>query len=140
MKVIREELKHLKTEPRDLRKFGLLVGGVFLLLGLWFVFRDKPWHAWFWVPGAFLIALGAVVPRALKHVYLGWMSLALVLGLIVSTLLLTLFYYLVVTPIGLAARLFGKDFLERKFSRAPSYWLARAASGPKQPAEYEQQF
>lgn len=138
--MIREELKHLKTEPRDLRKFGLMVGGVFLLLGLWFVFRHKPWHAWFWIPGALLIAMGAAVPRALKQIYLGWMSLALVLGLIVSTLLLTLFYYLVVTPIGLAARLFGKDFLERKFSSAPSYWLVRAASGPKQPSDYEQQF
>jgi hypothetical protein len=138
--MIREELKHLKTEPRDLRKFGLMVGGVFLLLGLWFVFRHKPWHGWFWVPGAVLITLGAIIPKALKHVYIAWMSLALVLGLIVSTLLLTLFYYLVVTPIGLAARLCGKDFLARKYSSAPSYWLVRAASGPKQPAEYEQQF
>ena len=140
MKVIREELKHLKTEPRDLCKFGLMVGGVFLLLGLWFVFRHKPWHAWFWVPGAFLVVFGALVPKALKQVYIAWMSLALVLGLIVSTLLLTLFYYLVVTPIGLAARLCGKDFLERKFSDAPSYWLLRAASGQKPSAEYEQQF
>jgi uncharacterized BrkB/YihY/UPF0761 family membrane protein len=139
MKLIREELKHLKTEPRDLRKFGLMVGAVFLLLGLWFLFRHKPWHAWFWVPGALLIGLGAVAPKALKQVYLGWMCLAFVLGFFVSTLLLTLFYYLVVTPIGLGARLFGKDFLERKWSDAPSYWRLRTA-GAKQPAEYEQQF
>src|SRR5881397_3046119 len=114
MSVIREELKHLKTEPRELRKFGLMVGGVLLLLGFWFVFRHKPWHAWSWTPGALLLLLGILAPRVLKHIYLGWMTLAFVLGFIVSTILLTIFFYVVVTPIGLVARLCGKDFLERK--------------------------
>jgi hypothetical protein len=141
MKLIREELKHLKTEPRDLRKFGLMVGGVFLALGLWFVFRHKPWHAWFWGPGCALVLLGALAPRALKQVYVGWMALAFTLGLVVSTVLLTVFFYVVVTPIGLAARLFGKDFLGRKWrSGGGSHWILRPASGPKPPAEYEQQF
>jgi hypothetical protein len=140
MKVIREELKHLKTEPRDLRKFGLMVGGVFLALGLWFVFRHKPWHAWFWTLGTLLIILGGLAPRALKHVYISWMALAFTLGLIVSTVLLTVFFYVVVTPVGLAARVLGKDFLGRKWSGGGSYWIVRPASGPKAPAEYEQQF
>jgi len=140
MSVIREELKHLKTGPRDLRKFGLMVGGVLLLLGMWFVFRHKPWHPWFWVPGTILVVAGTVAPKALKHVYLAWMTLAFVLGFVVSTVLLTVFFYVVVTPVGLMARIFGKDFLERKWSRAPSYWLMRPASQPKEPSEYEQQF
>lgn len=140
MSFIREELKHLKTEPRDLRKFGLLVGGVFVLLGLWFVFRHKSWHTWFWVPGAGLMAFALIAPRALKHIYLGWMALAVTLGLVVSTILLTLFFYVVVTSIGLAARLCGKDFLSRKWSNTTSYWLVRPASEAKRPGDYEQQF
>jgi hypothetical protein len=140
MKLIREELKHLKTEPRDLRKFGLMVGGVFVVLGLWFVFRHKPWHAWFWASGSLLVLLGALAPRTLKHVYVGWMALAFTLGLVVSTVLLTLFFYIVVTPIGLVARLSGKDFLGRKWSPGGSYWLLRPESGPKPSVEYEQQF
>jgi hypothetical protein len=140
MKLIRQELKSLKTEPRDLRQFGLMVGGVFLALGLWFVFRHKTWHAWFWAPGGLLIVLGGLAPRALKHVYVSWMALAVTLGLAVSTVLLTLFFYLVVTPMGLVARLCGKDFLSRKRCEATSYWLLRDASGQKTSAEYEQQF
>lgn len=140
MKMLREELKHLRTEPRDLRKFGLMVGGVFALLGLWFLWRHKPWHGWFWIPGALLIVFGAVAPKTLRHIYRAWMGMALVLGLIVSTVLLTVFYYVVVTPIGLAARLAGKDFLERKWSNASSYWQLRPAAQPKAPSEYEQQF
>ena len=140
MSLIREELRHLQTTPRDLRKFGLLVGGVFLALALWFFLRHKPWHAWFWVPAALLLGLSLVAPKALKRIYIGWMGLAFILGLIISTLLLTLFFYFVVTPIGMAARLFGKDFMGRKWSNQPSYWLIRPASPPKPLSDYEQQF
>ena len=31
------DLQQLSTTTRDLRKFGLVVGGVFLLLGGWFL-------------------------------------------------------------------------------------------------------
>jgi hypothetical protein len=61
--------------------------------------------------------------------------------MIVSTVLLTVFFYLVVTPIGLAARCVGKDFLERRWdAKATTYWRARDHSEPRPPAEYEQQF
>ena len=140
MSMIREELKQLRTEPRDLRKFGLLVGGVFAVLGLWFVFRHKPWHAWFWVPGALLIVTGLAAPQALRRIYILWMGLAFFLGLIVSTVLLAVFFYVVVTPIGLAARIAGKDFLERGWSSAPSYWKLRPAGAAKPADEYERQF
>lgn len=138
--MIREELKHLKTEPHDLRKFALLVGGVFLLLGSWFLFRHKPWSPWLLTPGLLLVGLGLIAPRSLQQVYLGWMAMAFALGLVVSTLLLTLFYYLLVTPIALLARLLGKDFLGLRWSpSARSYWLPRKG-GLRPPADYEQQF
>src|SRR6267378_7769592 len=112
--MIREEIKLLKTGPHELRKFGLLVGAVFALLGIWFWWRDKARYPYFLVPGAVLVVLGATVPRALRLIYIGWMSVAFLLGFVVSNILLTLFFYVVVTPIGLAARLTGKDFLNRK--------------------------
>jgi hypothetical protein len=69
------------------------------------------------------------------------MSLALVLGLLVSTLLLALLFYLVVTPVGLLARLCGKDFLQRRISRgAASYWIRRDPSVVRTPDDYERQF
>ncbi|MCI0747552.1 MAG: SxtJ family membrane protein [Verrucomicrobia subdivision 3 bacterium] len=136
--LIREELMRLKTAPRDLRKFGCRVGGVFLLLGLWFALRNKPWHAWFWIPGAALVGLGAVAPKTLKHVYIAWMASAFLLGFVVSNVLLTIFFYLVLTPVGLFARLIGKDFLERKWTGASSYWRPAARRG--EPADLERQF
>jgi hypothetical protein len=139
--MIQEELKQLKTEPRDLRKFGLLVGGVFGLLAAWCWWRGKPAFPYLLAPAIPLMILGAVWPRSLKQVYLAWMTLALVLGLVVSTILLTIFFYVVVTPIGLLARAVGQDFLSLRLQpQARSYWIKRDHATPKHRNEYERQF
>ena len=139
--MIREEIKQLKTADRDLRKFGLLVGAVFAALGILFWARGKPHFLFFLLPGAMLLSLGLVFPRALKHVYIAWMALAIVMGFVVSHILLTLFFFLVITPIGLTARLCGKDFLSLQWDRkATTYWIPRRRDAAKSAAQYEQQF
>lgn len=139
--MIREELKQLSTQPRDLRKFGLVVGVVFVALGAWFLFRRKPVWPYLLSPGAALMFMGVVAPRLLRQVYMGWMAMALTLGLVVSTVILTLFFFLIVTPISLVARLAGKDFLSLKLQpHATSYWIVRPRRSPRRPEEYEQQF
>ena len=139
--MIQDDLQQLSTRTRDLRKFGFVVGGVFLLLGGWFLFRHKPAGPYFLTPGVLLVLLGFVAPRALKVVYISWMSLAFMMGLLVSTIVLTLFYFLVITPLGLVGRLFGKDFLSEKLDpNAKSYWLARDRSKARTPLDYEQQY
>ncbi len=139
--MIREEIKQLKTGTRELRNFGLLVGVVFAALGLLFWLRGKAHYPYFLVPSILLLLLGAAFPTALKYVYIAWMCLAIVLGFIVSSVILTLFFVLVITPIGLAARLFGKDFLRLKLDRRETtYWITRKSRRPQSPAEYGQQF
>ena len=123
---IRDDLKQLKTGDRDLRKFGLLVGGMFAVFGLIVLLRHKAHYPYFLWPGVALIAFGAMLPRTLKYVYLAWMSLAFVLGFVISHVILGLFFFLVITPIGLIARLVGKDFLSLKLDRkGASYWIPR---------------
>src|SRR5437764_414800 len=135
--MIREEIKELKTGIRDLRNFGLLVGAVLVALGLLFLLRGKARYPYFLAPGVLLLVFGAIFPRGLRYVYIAWMSLAIVLGLIVSTLILTLFFILVITPIGLTARILGKDFLRLKLDRREStYWISRKSRPPRSPAEY----
>jgi hypothetical protein len=137
---IREDIKQLQTSDRDLRKFGLMVGGVFAALGLLFLWRHKAFYPYFLGPGAALVVTGLVWPRALKWVYVAWMSVAFVLGFVMAHVILTLLFFLVITPMGLVARLTGKDFLSLKLDRAAkSYWLPRPQK-PKHAADYERQF
>ena len=137
---IKADLKNLKTGPRDLRKFGLTVGGVFVLLGVLFLLRHKVSSPYFLGLGGALITFGALWPRALKHIYIAWMALAFTLGFVMSNLLLVLLFFLLITPLGLLARLFQKDFLARKWDqRAPTYWIQRTRE-IKTAESYQRQF
>ena len=138
--MIREEIKKLKSGERELRKFGSLVGSVFVALATLTWLRHKVYFPYFLAPGLLLIVSGLLLPKMLKYVYIAWMSVAIVLGFIVSNVILTVFFFLVITPIGLITRLLGKDFLALKIDReAPTYWIPRERA-MKTRAEYEQQF
>jgi hypothetical protein len=137
---IREDLKQLKTGPAELRKFGLVVGGVFALIGALLWWKQKSWFPYFLWPGGTLMVWGLVWARGLKWVYLIWMGLAFVLGFIMAHIILTLLFLLVITPMGWLARLVGKDFLSLKLDRtASSYWLPRTQRA-RSAADYERQF
>jgi hypothetical protein len=138
--MIRGEIQQLKTGPREWRKFGLLVGGVFTGLGVVSWLRHKAAAPYLLTPGVLLVFCGLVMSQALKYVYLLWMSLAIVLGFVVSSVLLFLLFCVVITPIGFLARCSGKDFLGLKLDpKAASYWLPREKK-PRKPQDYERQF
>ena len=137
---IRGDLKKLKTGAGDLRKFGLTVGGVFILLGVLFLLRHRPSYPVFLGAGALLTGFGVIWPRALKYVYIAWMALAFTLGFVMSNVILTLFFFLFVTPIGLLARLFQKDFLARKWDKRAASYLIQHGTEVKTANTYERQF
>lgn len=69
--------------------------------------------------------LSWLFPAFGRLVYKPWMGIAFVMGTIVSSLILSLVYYLVVTPIGLFMRLRGHDPLRLKRGQRTSNWQER---------------
>jgi hypothetical protein len=54
------------------------------------------------------------------------MKFAALLAWVNTRLILGLFFYLVLTPVGVILRLMGKDLLDEKIDRsASSYWIKR---------------
>jgi len=109
---------------RAQRDFGLLVGAILAVLGGWWIYREKfaPVRPWFLGVGVVLVVLGAVWPRALVGPYKAWMGLAEGLSKVVTTLVLSIVFFFIVTPIGVFKRLRGWDPLERRAPRRDSYW------------------
>ena len=108
------------------REFGLIVGGVFSLLGGWWLYRGKlEGVAQFLVVlGVLLVVLGVVVPKILVYPNKAWMKLAEVLSFITTPIILGLVYFVVLTPIGIIKRAMGWDPLHRRAARTgnDSYW------------------
>ena len=79
-----------------------------------------------WIAGPVVAAIYYGLPVIRKPVYLAWVYAAFPIGWTVSHLLLAVVYYLVLTPIGLALRLFGRDIVSRRFDRsATTHWIER---------------
>ena len=118
------EFALLPTDTPALRKFGLAVGGVFLAIAAFLWWRDVSWYMVLVYIGAPLVVLGAILPRVLRPVYLGWMAMAIVLGAFMTRVLLTIFFFVVITPVALFFKIIGRDALTRKLDRsAPTYWV-----------------
>ena len=64
-----------------------------------------------------------LVPRIAKPFYVAWYFIGCCIGIVMGNLLLSLFYFLVLTPFSLLMRARGRDPLRKKFNRnAPTYW------------------
>lgn len=123
---------------KELRQFGLLVGAIFTVIGLWpLVFRGEPLRLWAIVIGGVLIACGGVFPSVLWPVHKGWMWAGHILGWINTRILLGIVFYGLVTPIGLVFRLMGKDTMRKRFDESSTYRVVRS---PRSPAHMKYQF
>lgn len=116
-----------ENEKKQLRDFGLMVGGVFAVIGIWpLLFRGEPLRFWAIGLGGVLIVLGAVLPSVLAPVFKGWMWIGHILGWINTRILLGIVFYGLVTPIGMIFRLMGKDTMRKAFAESsPSYRVIR---------------
>lgn len=120
-----------RLTPAEGRRFGLVVGGAFLVLGgmLWWrtglLMASIPL-----VLATALIAGGLAAPTRLGPVYRGWMALALAISKVTTPIVMGAVYFLVLLPTGLLARLFGHRPLSRPRG-TPTYWQSRPAGARK---------
>jgi hypothetical protein len=115
-----------KPEMKALRQFAATLFFALGILGAFLVWRKRDAGFILWGIGLAALMTAWLLPMALKPVHKVWMKLALVLGFISSHVILALLFYLVLTPIGLALRVFGKNPLALGFEeRAGSYWIKR---------------
>jgi len=130
-----------KKTWRAEREFGLIVGGVFLLLSTWWLYRGK-YHdvRQVMMPvGALLVLFGILFPRALFWPNKAWMALAEVLSFVSTRIILAFVFFVIVTPIGIIKRLFGWDPLHRRGPAADSYWRPYSER-QRNPHHYEKMF
>ena len=122
------------TEPGQIRKFGiitLIFFGTLCTVGIW---AGKPFPTYLF---GFLSILGLgfiLIPSQLRPVYGTWLRITHFIGRIVTTLILALAYYLVITPSAIIKRLFGGTPIPLKPDKSSrSYWVTR--NEPAQPTE-----
>ena len=114
------------TNLREIRKFGLiafLLFGVLCALGLW---QGKVIPTYFFGLLSLLGISFSLLPAPLSPIYNAWVKVAHRIGKGVTISILTLAYYLVITPSAFIKRLLGGIPLPVKpDKKAASYWVDR---------------
>ena len=116
---MRDEIK-----KRQLRSFGLVVGGIFGLIGVWpLIFRHQDPRWWGMALAAYLVGSAVIFPLSLYWPYKGWMRLGHMMGWMNTRIILGLAFFGLVTPIGIfRSRLLRKDPMGRNLKpKADSY-------------------
>ena len=135
-----EELKNIQTDNKKIRDFGFIIGFILLIIVGFLLYKERDLNLPIISLGFLFIGLGLLQPVILKPIYLLWMNFAVVLGWFMTRLILGLVFYFIVSPIGIFARLFGKEFLElKKSSVNNSYWNFKNKKKSNQ-LEFERQF
>jgi len=121
-----DEIRNIKGTKKELRKFGITMGGVLFLIGIFLVVKGKASYPYVMALVLALTLLGSLIPHLLKPFYFFWMGLATVMGFVMTRVILVLLYYLVFTPMALFMKMRGKDLLSRKYDgMCESYWVRK---------------
>ena len=108
------------------RSFGLLFFIVFIALALWPLTNQGEINLYLVTISLFFLVLGLLNSRILSPLNKAWIKLGEILGRIVAPIVMAIVFFLILTPISLLVRLFGKDLIGMKFSNdVKSYWIKR---------------
>ncbi len=109
------------------RRFGLTVGGAFLMFAAIALWRGHPTSTTvFGALGGTLALAGLVIPTLLGPVERAWMQLAHVLSKVTTPIVMGVMYLLVLTPVGLLRRTLGGNPIMHA-SKGGTYWKSRPA-------------
>lgn len=111
--------------PAEGRRFAFTVGGAFIVLAALAWWRDYPGAlAVAGAVGGTLVLAGVLVPRRLGRPRQAWMRLGEVLARVLNPVIMSVVFYLVITPFGVLRRLLGGNPLERT-GEDGTYWVSR---------------
>ena len=108
------------------RSFGILFFIVFLILSLWPLKNGNNLNLYFLITSGIFLILGVINSKLLTPLNKTWIKFGEILGLIIAPIVMSLVYFVILTPVSLIVRLFGKDLLGLKFLKEnETYWIKR---------------
>ncbi|MFH1655791.1 MAG: SxtJ family membrane protein [Candidatus Omnitrophota bacterium] len=117
----------MNKDIREARKFGIVLSVVLIVIGVVIpTLRKTNIHFWAVYLSGTVFVLGVFFTKFFVPVFKTWMKIAYLIGKIISSLILGIFFYLIITPVGLIMKCFGRDSLSKAWDKTTdSYWIKR---------------
>ncbi len=139
---IKQEVRLASVEPsrRDLNILALLFFAIPSAIGAWQLWKGNS-GGWIWIAVGAVLVISRLFPPLFRRIYRLWIGFSVVLGFFVSRILLTIIFFVVITPTGIIMKLMGKDPMDRKFDpKVTSYWKRKEQTEESSVQRYEKQF
>ena len=108
------------------RSFGLLFFIVLLAFALWSLTKKGEINLYLISIALIFLILGLLNSKILTPLNKSWIKLGELLGRIIAPIVMGIVYFIILTPISLLVRLFGKDLIGIKFNNnLKTYWIKR---------------
>tara|TARA_Y100001980_G_C14432412_1_gene220612 strand:- start:151 stop:540 length:390 start_codon:yes stop_codon:yes gene_type:complete len=111
------------------KNFGLVFFIFFLIISFYPLLNNENLRLWSLVISLIFLILGLLNSKILTPFNKLWMNFGLLLGKFISPVIMSIIFFLVVTPIGIIMKFLKKDILNLKFNSDKSYWIKK--EGPK---------
>jgi len=118
-------LKQSKIKIGSNRSFGIVFFVVFLIISIWPLLDEKELRYWSVIVSIIFLILGILKSNILTPLNKVWFKFGILLGNIISPIIMAFVFFLVVTPISLIMKIFGKDILNLKKNKNSSYWIKK---------------
>ena len=114
-----------KIKVSSNKSFGIVFSIFFLLISIYPVLNNDPIYYWSLFLSFVFLVLGLMNSKILSPLNLLWFKFGILLGKIVSPIVMGIIFFLVVTPISILLKIFGKDVLNLKFNNNKTYWIEK---------------
>ena len=118
-----------KIKVSSNKSFGIVFSIFFLLISHDLLLNNNPIYYWSLLVSFIFLVLGLMNSKILSPLNLLWFKFGILLGKIVSPVVMGIIFFLVVTPISIILKIFGKDVLNLKINNNKTYWIVK--DGPK---------
>ena len=118
-------MKQNKIKIGSNRSFGIVFFVVFLIISIWPLLDEKELRYWALIVSIIFLILGILKSNILTPLNKVWFKFGILLGNIISPIIMTFIFFLVVTPISFIMKIFGKDILNLKKNNNSSYWIKK---------------
>tara|TARA_B100000953_G_scaffold67059_1_gene53725 strand:+ start:99 stop:488 length:390 start_codon:yes stop_codon:yes gene_type:complete len=118
-------VKNSKIKISSNKSFGIVFFTVFLIIAIWPLLNGYEIRYWSLIISIVFLILGILNSKILTPLNKIWFKIGILLGNVISPIIMSIIFFLVVTPTSFIMKILGKDLLNLKKNTKNSYWIKK---------------
>ena len=118
-------MKNSKIKISSNKNFGIVFFTVFFIIAIWPLLNGNDIRYWSLIISIVFLILGILNSKILTPLNKTWFKIGILLGNVISPIVMSIIFFLVVTPTSFIMKILGKDLLNLKKNTKNTYWITK---------------